>query len=393
MRRLIIYELKKHFLTKHLLLLFLLLLGINGWKAYTAAMEQSPFSKLTEDYFQEAYEKLYREYRGELTGEKLSRFRELYSSLNEKVADQTYSTEAEEGSLTFNSFSDFLLLRWCFFRDIEYESGYEAYAADVVANAVKNVDFYQGRGNLYEARMNYRIAKAFHQRKLSEFYNTDGFRGLLYYDFSGIILVLLGVFGCSSVFIREKETEMELLLRTSTNGRTESFLAKLFAGDLFLSGIGLLFSAEDYLVFSAVLGTGEVCESSLYVLEGFQDTLYGGSLLSFYSVCVAGKLLGLLAVGTLCMAVSLIGRSSLQVILVNIGILTGLTGVLSLGGVWNSVNPLLLFFGRRLFMRPSFINLFGYPVMDCVGSYLFAGGLIVAGVLWMMVRWKRGERR
>ena len=249
MKWLIYYEARKHFFTKPMLLLIMIFVFVNAWKGYFVSKEQSPFSQLTGEYFKDAYETLYKEYKGELTDAKVDKIMDLYHSLDEKVADQTYSTDAEEGSMTFNTFSDLLLLKWCFIADIEYETGYEQYAKDIVTNAIENISFYQENGNPYGARANYIIAKAFYERKLTEFHNTDGFRSLIYYDFSGILILLLALFGCSSVYIKENETEMNLLLKTSKKGKTETFVAKIIACLLFLIFICMLFSIEDYMLF------------------------------------------------------------------------------------------------------------------------------------------------
>lgn len=391
MRRLIYYETRKNFFTKPMLILVLIFMFVNGLKVFSVSKEQSPFFKLTEDYFKEAYEELYEEYKGELTETKVDEITSLYNSLSEKVADQTYSTDAEEGSMTFNTFSDFLLLKWCFMTDIEYETGYEKYAEEIVKNAVENISFYQEIGNQYEARVNYKIAKAFYERKLTNFHNTDGFRSLIYYDFSGIIILLLALFGCSSVFIKEKETEMTILLKTSSRGQTETFVAKMISCMLFLICICILFSVEDYMLFTVGFGKMDAFLDPIYMLEGFKDSLLNINLLSFYGVCIASKIFGAIVIGIMFMIGSLYGKNSLQVILVNMGILVGLVGIYSVfENTSKLVNPLNLFYGRKLFMRQSFVNVFGYPFLDSVIIYIFSAFLIVVGVLWMKKRWKRG---
>lgn len=392
MRRLIYYEARKNFFTKPMLILVLIFMFVNAWKVYSVSKEQSPFFKLTEDYFKEAYEELYRDYKGELTDAKVDEIMSLYNSLSEKAADQTYSTDEEEGSMTFNTFSDFLLLKWCFITDIEYETGYEEYAVSIVKNAVENISFYQKIGNQYEARVNYKIAKAFYERNLTNFYNTDGFRSLIYYDFSGIIILLLALFGCSSVFIKDKETEMIILLKTSSRGQTETFVSKMIACILFLSCICILFSVEDYMLFTFGFGNMDAFSEPIYMLEGFADSLLNINLILFYcGICMMSRILGVIVIGIMFMIGSLYGKNSLQVILVNMGILMGLAGMYSISEDTSKlVNPLILFYGRKLFMKPNFVNVFGYPLADSVIIYIFSAFLIVVGVLWMKKRWKRG---
>lgn len=391
MRRLIYYEASKNFFTKPMFTLVLIFLFVNAMKVYAVSNEQSPFFKLKENYFREAYEKLYQDYKGKLTDAKVGKITSLYSSLSEKLADQTYSTDAVEGSLTYNTFSDYLLMKWCFMTDIEYETGYRKYAEQIVRNAIENISFYQKIGNQYEARVNYKIAKAFYKRKLTSFHNTDGFRILIYYDFSGIIILLLELFGCSTVFIKERETEMTILLKTSFRGKTEVFTAKMLACLLFLISICALFSVEDYLLFTVGFGKMDAFLDPIYMLEGFKDSLLDINLLSFYGVCMGSKIFGAIVVGIIFMLGSLYGKNTLQVILVNMGILVGLVGIYSVFEKTSRLlNPLMLFYGRKIFMRQSFVNVFGYPFWDSLVIYIFSAFLVIIGLFWMRKKWERG---
>lgn len=391
MRQLVYYESRKHFLTKPMFAMVLILFIVNAIKIVSVSREQSPFSMLSESCFREAYDKLYEIYKGELTDKKLEDIMAIYEPLKEKIADNTYSTEAEEGCMTYNSFSDCLFLEWCFIRDIEYETEYEDYANNVVRNAVSNVSFFKSKNSLFEAKVNYRIAKAFYQRKLTSFYNTDGFRSLLYYDFSTIIIILLCLYGCSSVFIKEEETEMHLLLKTSVKGREASFAAKIMSCMIFVFFICILFSAEDYALFLVDFGNMDAFSEPLYMLEGFKDTLLNINLISFYILCVISRLIGIYAIAFIFMIISLYGKNILSVLVANIVSIAGIIGIYSINAsALKYVNPLSLVFGRRLFMRQEFINFFDYPVCSSLLPYIFSGIILIAGAAMMSRRWNRG---
>ncbi len=391
MRQLVYYESRKHFLTKPMFAMVLIFFIVNAIKIASVSREQSPFSMLSESYFREAYDKLYEIYKGELTDKKLEDIRTLYEPLREKVADNTYSTEAEEGCMTYNSFSDCLFLEWCFIRDIEYETEYENYANHVVQNAVSNISFFKNKHNLYEARLNYRIAKAFYKRKLTGFYNTDGFRALLYYDFSTIIILLLCLYGCSSVFIKEEETEMHLLLKTSVKGREASFTAKIVSCMIFVFFICILFSAEDYILFLVNFGDMAAFSEPLYMLEGFKDTLLNINLISFYILCVVSRLVGIYVMAFIFMIISLFGKNILSVLVVNIISVAGIIGIYSINSNGlKYVNPLSLVFGRKLFIKQEFISFFNYPVCSSLLPYIFSGIILIVGAAIMSRRWNRG---
>lgn len=391
MRRLIYFEGRKHFLTKPMLVLISIFLFVNAIKIYAVYKEQSPFEALSDPCFKEAYDDLYSRYKGELTEEKVNGIMEIYAPLREKVDAGTYSTEREEGSMTYNTRSDCLLLDWCFISNIAYETEYKNYADAIVKNAVSNIEFYNQHNNGYEARKNYKIAKAFQNRTLSNFYNTDGFRSLMYYDFSTLIVLLLCLFGCSSVFTKEKETEMDLLLATSVKGKGATLLAKLMATILFLLFICFLFSAEDYLLFYWNFENMDAYLEPLYMLEAFKDTMLHANLITAYLITVASKMLGVCTIGMLFLMVSLYGKNALTVIVGNLGVLIGL--ILAYGKfseVSELANPLALLYGRKLFMYPEFINCFGMPIMDFVFVYIFAVVLIVLSILVLRRKWQKG---
>ena len=118
----------------------------------------------------------------------------------------------------------------------------------------------------------------------------------------------------AKVIIKENETEMNLLLKTSTRGRTETFVAKMIASILFLIFICLLFSVEDYILFAANFGNMDAFLEPIYMLEGFKDTLLNINLFSFYGVCIGSRMLGIIAIGTMFMLVSLLGKNSLPLV-------------------------------------------------------------------------------
>lgn len=391
MRQLVYYESRKHFLTKQMFVIVLILLIVNAIKISSVFREQSAFTDLNEDCFREAYDKLYKTYKGELTDKKLKDFMDLYQPIKDKVDAGAYSTKAEKGALTINSFSDCLFLGRCFLDDIEYETAYEDYANTVVRNAVSNISFYKSKKHSFEANVNYKIAKAFYQRKLANFYNTDGFRALLYYDFSTIIIILLCLYGCSSVFIKEEETEMHLLLKTSVKGKGASFAAKITSCMLFVFFICILFSIEDYTFFFINFGNMDGFSEPLYILEGFKDTLLNINLISFYILCVISKLIGICGIAFIFMMVSLFSKNTLSVLVVNIVMLAGIIGTYTINvSTLKYVNPLSLVFGRKLFMRQEFIKLHNYPLSNSLLPYIFSGIIIMIGIALMSRRWKRG---
>ncbi len=391
MRRLIYFEGKKHFMTKPMLVLIFIFLLANAIKIHSVYKEQSPFEKLSDPCFKEVYQELYSKYKGELTKEKVNGIMDLYTPLKEKVREGTYSKEREKGSMTYNTHSDCLLLDWCFISNIKYETGYKDYADSIVKNAVSNIKFYNKHKNGYEARKDYKIAKAFLNRRLPHFYNTDGFRSLMYYDFSTFIILLLCLYGCSSVFMKEKETEMNLLLETSVKGRKETLTAKVITSILFFVFLCLLFSIEDYLVFYWNFENMDACFEPIYMLEAFRDTLFRTNLLTTYLLMVCSKMLGVCAIGMLFLIVSMYGKNAWMVILENLCILAGLLVIYQkFSETFVLVNPVALLYSREIFMNSNFINCFGMPIMDWVFVYGFTSMLLLVSFFVLKRGWQKG---
>lgn len=121
MRRLVYYELRKHFLTPVMAWMFLFLLIMDTLKIYSVYRESSLFSDSSLEEFKEAYGEFYPVYSGEITVEKINSLLEIYSPIYETVQSQTASTKEDENSYTYNVYSDELFFRKCFLEEMEYD--------------------------------------------------------------------------------------------------------------------------------------------------------------------------------------------------------------------------------------------------------------------------------
>lgn len=390
MRRLVYYELRKHFLTPIMVSIFLFLLMADALKIYSVYQEASLFSSSNLAEFKEAYEELYPVYGGEITVEKINSLLEIYRPIYETVQSQTASTKEDENSYTYNVYSDELFFRKCFLEEMEYDYTYRSYAAEIVSEARENMDFYKEWGNRYEYRKNFYIARAFYGREIKDFYNTEMYQSLLYYDFSSILMLMLMVYGCASVFVKEEETEMKYIIRTSQNGRGRTYLAKIFSASLFLIVAGVLFSLWDYCLFSLFFGGTESAASPLYAIRGFQDTILTLSMGQGYLLLSVFRMTGMCMFCMIFLFFSLAARRIMAAFLLNF--VSIMVCVSAYDYIYNSShlwNPVSFISGRNLILRSEFGNLAGYPVP----VYMIAEGVAACLVLgfayagWML--WKR----
>lgn len=390
MRRLVYYEFRKHFLTPAMVLIFLFLLIADVLKIYSVYQESSLFSSSNLAEFKGAYEELYPVYSGEITVEKINNLLGIYRPIYEKAQSRTASTKEDENSYTYNAYSDELFFRKCFLEEMEYDYTYKSYAAGIVSEAKKNMDFYKEWGNVYEYRKNLCLAIAFYGREIRDFYNTEMYQSLLYYDFSSLLLLILMVYGCASVFVKEEETEMRHIIRTSRNGRDRTYLAKVLSAFLFFLAAGILFSVWDYCLFSLFFGGTESAGSPLYAIRGFQDTILPLSMGQGYLLLSVFRVMGMCVFCMMFLLFSLAAKRIMVAFLVNfVSIMVCVTAydyIYHSSHLWN---PVSLISGRNLILRSEFNNLAGYPVPQYVIAVgmaaFFILGLVYTG--WML--WKR----
>lgn len=370
--------------------MFLFLLIMDTLKIYSVYRESSLFSDSSLEEFKEAYGEFYPVYSGEITVEKINSLLEIYSPIYETVQSQTASTKEDENSYTYNVYSDELFFRKCFLEEMEYDYTYRLYAAEIVSEARENMDFYEEWGNVYEYRRNLYLARAFYGREIKDFYNTEMYQSLLYYDFSAILLLMLMVYGCASVFVKEEETEMKYIVRTSQGGQGRTYLAKVFSALLFLVVAGVLLNVWDYCLFALWFGGTESAASPLYAIRGFQDTILTLTMGQGYMLLSALKITGICVFCMMFLLFSLAARKGMAAFLLNfVSIMMCVSAydyIYNSGHLWN---PVSLISGRNLILRSDFINLAGYPVpqyMIAVGVAVFLIlGIVYTG--WML--WRR----
>lgn len=216
------------------------------------------------------------------------------------------------------------------------------------------------------------------------------YQSLLYYDFSAILLLMLMVYGCASVFVKEEETEMKYIVRTSQGGQGRTYLAKVFSALLFLVVAGVLLNVWDYCLFALWFGGTESAASPLYAIRGFQDTILTLTMGQGYMLLSALKITGICVFCMMFLLFSLAARKGMAAFLLNfVSIMMCVSAydyIYNSGHLWN---PVSLISGRNLILRSDFINLAGYPVpqyMIAVGVAVFLIlGIVYTG--WML--WRR----
>ncbi len=394
MIKLIFFEYRKHFLKTSIIisvLLFSILNIIKIYGVYDSGIVRYS-SLLVEPEWKSLYWEMYEDFGGKITDEKIKKLMAIYQPLVEQTSDRTASTaENNKNTYTGNIYKDTLFFGSCFVRPMEYAYMYRNYANTVTAAAGENMALFTSLGNTYEYRKNSAIVDIFNGREIKDFTCSDMYQYYLYYDFSVVFVLLICLYSLMSVFISEKETEMDTFLLTSKCGGAKTVLAKILASIIFVCSVCLWFCLVDFIAFSSVFGLGSLkaASSPLYVLENFSNASVNISLGQYTLLSALIKIMGILLLSLFFLLVSCFFKNALLPFLINLTVVFGLIylheAFISSGHILlKIINPFTLIVNRGVFRQTEFLNVFNFPVISYVAVLLCAavwGIVLISGIM------------
>lgn len=372
----VIYEIRKNFLKRYLLVILCIFTIINIVTIYDYYKENHVFSTEQNDR-SEAFWDLYEEkFKGEITHQKINTLMEIYNPLRQLCEiERTFSTEYDPNTYTGYVFGDYRMLDLGFVRPMEYSYMYRSHAVEIADKAKENLEFFQFTGNDYQYRSNLKIASLFGGRRIKGFYHTEMYENLFRYDFSSFLIILMSILALVPVFVAEKETEMDIILSTSKKGGEETVNAKILSSFLYVIMINVWFYMVDFFAFSYFYGlTG--LNNQLYALRDFMLTPLNIRMWEFIILSAAVKVIGLLAVSSIILFLSSVFRRALLPYVLSLSsvfllMLIKESGVRGNYSFWKFINPIELIENRELFENTGFINLMGFPVHRFIGVILY----------------------
>ena len=385
MKKLVRYELVKLCCKRALLIAMLMFSMINIVKIQDVYHSYSYLTNSSEEYsWNTVYWDLYPQFSGDITLEKIDNLLTLYSPLKEMTADLTASTATDDpNTLTGNIYSDRNLLDKYYVKPMNYYYNYQRSAFEVATRAGENSMFYTSIGNDYEARKNAVIYHLFSTREIPVFQYTEMYNYYLNYDFSSALILLLSLYGIVTVFVNEKETQMNLLLITNPNGGLRTCVAKVIASSTFIVGISLWFSMLNFIGFAAFFHTFEGGKLPIYAISNFETASINITLFQYTLLSAVVRAIGFWTLSMLMLWVSMFWKTALLPFIINFSMALGLILLgasrafysATWGDIWN---PYSLLVNRILFRKTEFINLLGYPIL----SYQVAISIsIIIGIL------------
>lgn len=380
MVRLFFFEFRKHFMKKSLVIAIICFSLLNIAKIYSEYHEKSLLSSSANPEWQELYwNEIYEQFKGVMTDKKIERLMSIYKPLEQQTADKTASTETNNpNTFTGNLYNDHLFFKWNFVDPMEYSYMYKQYANDVVKNAKENVSFFELLGNDYEYKKNKIILNRFQGRSIDSFSYTEMFQYYIHYDFSAFLVILICLYALMSVFVTEKETEMNVLLLTTKAGGKKTILAKLFSASVFVIAVSFWFGLIDFIAFASFFGSLEALFSPIYAIENFANTALDINLGEYALLSLVVKTIGFLIVSYLFLFISLFFKNALLPFIINLFFMFGFIYFQEayMGSeqiIFKVINPFSLVVHRDLFGGTEFVNLFGFPILSYTAAIFFGG--------------------
>lgn len=371
MKTLIRYEFFKICCKRALLIAIVIFSVVNLAKIQNVYQSYSYLSNGTEKHsWDKVYWDLYHQFSGEITLEKVDNLLSLYRPLEERTGDLTASTATNDpDTFTGNLYSDRNLLDKYYVKPMNYFYDYQRSALEVAKRARENSTFYTALGNDYEVRKNAVIYHLFSNREIPTFEYTEMYNYYVNYDFSSVLVLLLCIYGIVTVFVNEKDTQMDQLLITNPNGGLKTCVAKVIAASAFIVGISLWFSMLDFIGFAIAFHTFEGGNLPIYAISNFETASVNVSLFQYVLVSAAVRAMGFWTLGMVMLWAAMFWRTPLIPFVINFSVSLGL---ILLGAssafystAWKKIwNPYALLVNRMLFGKTEFINLFGYPILS-----------------------------
>lgn len=406
MVKLLLFECRKHFLKKSIVLAILLFSILNIAKIYSVYDQTSLLSKSKEPVWNDLYWDMYEDFGGTITKEKIEQLMSIYGPLDKQTADKTASTATDNpNTYTGNVYNDTFFFRWNFVNPMKYAYMYKGYANDVVITAKENVAFFESLGNQYEYRKNAAIVDRYTGRDISDFSYTEMYKSYIHYDFSAFLVILICMYVLINVFVSEKETEMDVLLLTTKAGGTKTVVAKIITSAIFVCVVCSWFWLLDFAAFATIYGSLEATFSPLYAIENFANSSISISLGTYAVLSNLVKTAGILVLSLVFLLISTLFKNALFPFIMSLFATFGFIYMQEMymgsGRILLKVlNPFVLVVNRELFRKTEFVNLFGYPVISYVPALLFAfawGTICILGMMILVrkntVNRRRGRER
>lgn len=377
---LVLQEFRKMFLKRSLLVLILVLSAVNAVKIGTGYKYNAYYggTSVRTQNEKAAYSRLYSEqYSGDITAEKISRLMDYINSHYSDAVQSSYVKTEDFGKYISGTwFGDYHAYYFKLYLPYKYAYEYRGYADRIAAKAVENVSFYTQHANAYEADRNYNIATLYSGREITEFYDTEGAKVYLDYDFSSLLILIILVYALTPVFVGERLNGMQPIISVSRFGSGKAAAAKLISSELFAAGVTVWFTLLD-IIQHGMMYSCDGLDLPLYAIEQFKATPLNLTIWQYILLDFALKLLAVTFFAALILLISVLCDKWISAFSAEIGTIGGLIAIYDFLPQFSFLDPVSLLTSRELFSGYSTVNIFGNAV-SCYAVSIFAAIIMTA---------------
>lgn len=303
MLRLVFYEIRKNYLRRYIVaafILFVLLDIMMIYKDYQTGISDPSLYFMARNHQTQGmwtfYDRMHEKLDGPLTTDKVNFIVDENKRLGSLTADGTFSREYQADTYTGYLWADFVMINKYFYQPMKYAAFYGSNTAELVKKAEDNIAFFTTYQNSFEKKRNQYIRDHYSAREITVFYDGKLWEGLLKYDFSDLLIILLVLLGVVPIFTREKETKMGSLIMASKQRKLNMIWAKtlsVFIYVLFLAIIFFMINMAEFKILYHLSGAS----MPLYAIEAYQFTPLNCSVGEFYLLALLFKIAGLFIFG------------------------------------------------------------------------------------------------
>ena len=172
------------------------------------------------------YWSAYKQYRGEISNEKIAEFRCVSDTLSAQYSSGNYSAAYNGTYLTGYLAGDYILFNIDIKPEIAYAVTYPNISNTIAMRAYENIELYNEIGMGYEVRRNALIYQVYQNRSIPEYRTTFWAEIFFNYNFSSLLCIVMLVAGLSPCFTNEKESGMKTLIAAAKQ-KTKTYFAKI----------------------------------------------------------------------------------------------------------------------------------------------------------------------
>ena len=382
--KLFIFELKKYIFKPSILICLVIFALINFVKVfeYYYYFNNGRFAIGNDAALYSAKSELYNIYKGLINDEKIQNLQLDLTKAQQLLKEYGTGIRVEE-SLSGYPYGDINLINELI-SDYEYAILYTNKANDTAAAAMNNIYFFQNRSD-FEIRKNTYIYNVFRDRSVNVYVKENGWTNLFEFKFSSVLSMLMITLAVSPVFSGEKGVGFDRLI-IAAGQRKSSIQYKILSAFSFTFIVSLLFMLLDMVYISAIYGL-DGFTAMIYTLPTFENAPFNIRLSSALLISFAGRLAAMCFYTSVVLLISsLCGNSGISLAT---SAAIGTVCVLLTEHLPSFLNPLSLVSMTEYFIKFEFVNIFGFPVLTLVISFLFT---ILLTITITLLAWRRAFR-